>query len=69
MGIVQVVETRRCGTQPGRGDEGCGETDDVSGALPEPKTLRVIPDADHMLHGYEQVVADHVTGFLVSSVL
>lgn len=36
------------------------------GALPAPRTLHVIPDADHMLCGYEQVVADHVADFLAS---
>ena len=37
------------------------------GALPEPKTLLVIPGADHFLVGYEQTVADHVAGFLHSA--
>jgi alpha/beta superfamily hydrolase len=34
------------------------------GELSEPKTLHVVPGADHMLLGYEQVVADQVAGFL-----
>ena len=37
------------------------------GALPEPKTLLVIPNADHFLVGYEQTVADHVADFLHSA--
>lgn len=36
--------------------------------LPEPKTLHVIRDADHMLWGYEQEVAERVADFLTSSV-
>jgi alpha/beta superfamily hydrolase len=38
------------------------------GALPEPKTLRVVPDADHLLLGCEQEVADQVADFLRSAV-
>jgi alpha/beta superfamily hydrolase len=38
------------------------------GGLPEPKTLHVIPGADHMLLGYEQVVAERVADFLMSLV-
>jgi alpha/beta superfamily hydrolase len=37
-------------------------------ALPDPKTLHVIPAADHILFGYEQPVADHVADFLTTSV-
>jgi alpha/beta superfamily hydrolase len=37
------------------------------GGLPEPKTLRIIPDTDHFLLGCEQAVADHVAVFLASS--
>ncbi len=36
------------------------------GELPEPKTLLVIPGADHFLLGYEQVVADCVADFMIS---
>jgi len=38
------------------------------GALPEPKTLHIIPGTDHFLLGYEQEMADHLAGFLASSV-
>jgi alpha/beta superfamily hydrolase len=38
------------------------------GTLPEPKTLCVVPDADHLLMGYEQEVADQVVDFLRSTV-
>jgi alpha/beta superfamily hydrolase len=37
------------------------------GSLSEPKTLAVIPGADHFLLGHEQGIADHVTGFLLSA--
>lgn len=37
------------------------------GELPEPKTLLVIPDADHFLAGYEQTVADRVADFVHSA--
>jgi alpha/beta superfamily hydrolase len=33
-------------------------------ALPEPKSLLVLPGADHFLGGYEQTVADHVADFV-----
>jgi alpha/beta superfamily hydrolase len=38
------------------------------GALPDPKTLHVIPGADHMLLGHEQVIADYVADFVMASV-
>lgn len=37
------------------------------GGLPEPKALYVVPDADHLLPGYEQVVADYVADFMESA--
>jgi alpha/beta superfamily hydrolase len=37
------------------------------GALPDPKTLRVLPDADHFLMGYEQTVAKWLMSFLTSA--
>jgi alpha/beta superfamily hydrolase len=37
------------------------------GSLPEPKTLHVLPDADHSLLGSEDQVSDIVTGFLAAA--
>ena len=44
----------------------CAEYVDNVG--PEPKTLLVIPDVDHLLRSYEQEVAGQVAEFLRSTV-
>jgi alpha/beta superfamily hydrolase len=36
--------------------------------LPDPKTVQVVPGADHMLLGHEQAVAGRVADFLKTSV-
>jgi len=38
------------------------------GTLPEPKTLQIIPGADHFLLGYEQDVADHVADCILNAI-
>jgi pimeloyl-ACP methyl ester carboxylesterase len=35
-----------------------------AGTLPDPKRLHVIPEADHLLSGHEQTVANLIVDFL-----